>query len=106
MKDFTTPSPLPPGSTLVIGFLGGIEKWNGEVHRVRRLALDLREKNLSGVYVETVENHHRQRAIALIQRQRARAERDFTEADRLRDEIAAAGWEVRDVSEGFQLVPK
>jgi cysteinyl-tRNA synthetase len=40
------------------------------------------------------------------QRQRARAERDFTEADRLRDEIAAAGWEVRDVSEGFQLVPK
>jgi cysteinyl-tRNA synthetase len=39
-------------------------------------------------------------------RQRARAERDFTEADRLRDEIAAAGWEVRDVSEGFQLVPK
>jgi cysteinyl-tRNA synthetase len=40
------------------------------------------------------------------QRQRARAERDFTEADRLRDEIAAAGWEVRDVSEGFQLVPR
>jgi cysteinyl-tRNA synthetase len=40
------------------------------------------------------------------QRQRARAGRDFTEADRLRDEIAAAGWEVRDVSEGFQLVPR
>ena len=38
------------------------------------------------------------------QRLRARAERAFAEADRLRDEIAAAGWEVRDVAEGFQLV--
>ena len=39
------------------------------------------------------------------QRQRARASRDFAEADRLRDELAAAGWEVRDVSDGFDLVP-
>jgi cysteinyl-tRNA synthetase len=38
------------------------------------------------------------------QRLRARAERAFAEADRLRDEIAAAGWEVRDVADGFQLV--
>jgi len=37
-------------------------------------------------------------------RERARAERDFGEADRLRDEIAAAGWDVRDVPEGFRLV--
>ena len=35
----------------------------------------------------------------------ARAERDFAESDRLRDVIAAAGWEVRDVSDGFELVP-
>ena len=39
-------------------------------------------------------------------RQRARAERDFGEADRLRAEIEAAGWEARDVAEGFQLVPR
>jgi cysteinyl-tRNA synthetase len=39
-------------------------------------------------------------------RMAARAGRDFAEADRLRDEIEAAGWEVRDVPEGFQLVPK
>ena len=38
-------------------------------------------------------------------RQRARAAGDFAEADRLRDEIAAAGWEVRDVPGGFELVP-
>jgi cysteinyl-tRNA synthetase len=37
-------------------------------------------------------------------RQQARAERDFPEADRLRDEIAALGWEVRDVPDGFELV--
>jgi cysteinyl-tRNA synthetase len=37
-------------------------------------------------------------------RQDARAARDFAEADRLRDEILAAGWEVRDESDGFRLV--
>jgi cysteinyl-tRNA synthetase len=40
------------------------------------------------------------------QRRAARAGGDFAEADRLRDEIAAAGWVVRDVAGGFQLVPK
>jgi cysteinyl-tRNA synthetase len=40
------------------------------------------------------------------QRRRARAERNFDEADRLRTEIEQSGWEVRDVAEGFQLVPK
>jgi cysteinyl-tRNA synthetase len=39
-------------------------------------------------------------------RQRAREAGDFTEADRLRDEIATAGWEVRDVAGGFELVPR
>jgi cysteinyl-tRNA synthetase len=38
----------------------------------------------------------------------ARAARDFGEADRLRAEIDAAGWEVRDVAgdPGYQLVPR
>ena len=40
------------------------------------------------------------------QRRAARAARDFDEADRLREEIEAAGWEARDVADGFQLVPK
>jgi cysteinyl-tRNA synthetase len=39
------------------------------------------------------------------QRERARAQRDFAAADRLRAEIAAAGWEVRDVATGFELLP-
>jgi cysteinyl-tRNA synthetase len=38
----------------------------------------------------------------------ARTQKDFETSDRLRDEIAAAGWDVRDVDAepGFQLVPK
>src|SRR6476659_5672858 len=45
--------------------------------------------------------------VDLAQRRReARAARDFDEADRLRAEIEAAGWEARDVADGFQLVPK
>jgi cysteinyl-tRNA synthetase len=40
------------------------------------------------------------------QRQRARVESDFDAADRLRAEIEASGWEVRDVAEppGYRLV--
>ena len=39
------------------------------------------------------------------QRERARAERDFAAADRLREEIAELGWEVRDGPDGFELLP-
>jgi cysteinyl-tRNA synthetase len=39
------------------------------------------------------------------QRREARAAKDFAESDRLRDEIAAAGWDVRDEAGGFRLVP-
>ncbi|HEY1834230.1 MAG TPA: cysteine--tRNA ligase [Solirubrobacteraceae bacterium] len=35
----------------------------------------------------------------------ARSRRDFEASDRLRDEIAAQGWEVRDVAGGFELLP-
>ncbi len=39
-------------------------------------------------------------------RQDARARRDFGEADRLRDEIESNGWQIRDVADGYRLVPK
>jgi len=39
------------------------------------------------------------------ERQRARDGRDFAESDRLRDEIAGRGWEVRDSASGFELYP-
>jgi cysteinyl-tRNA synthetase len=39
------------------------------------------------------------------ERLRARAESDFERADELRAQIAAAGWSVRDSSDGFDLTP-
>jgi cysteinyl-tRNA synthetase len=54
----------------------------------------------------------RERALApprarelLEQRERARAERDFDAADRMREELRELGWTVRDGPEGPQLLP-
>jgi len=38
------------------------------------------------------------------EREEARASRDFERADRIRDELAEAGWEIRDTPEGARLV--
>ena len=38
------------------------------------------------------------------ERQEARDARDFERADRLRDELAARGWEIRDTAKGPRLV--
>jgi cysteinyl-tRNA synthetase len=42
--------------------------------------------------------------VLLEQRERARAERDFQTADRLREELRARGWEIRDSSDGAELI--
>ena len=38
-------------------------------------------------------------------RERARSERDYAAADRLRDELRELGWEVRDGPDGPELLP-
>jgi cysteinyl-tRNA synthetase len=38
------------------------------------------------------------------EREEARAARDFERADRIRDQLAERGWEVRDSAEGFRLI--
>lgn len=58
-SDFITPAPMPRGSLLIIGFLGGWEDWDNAKRSVRKVALSIREKNLPGVYVETAGNHSR-----------------------------------------------
>ena len=40
----------------------------------------------------------------LAEREEARAARDFARADRIRVELAARGWEVRDSTHGPRLV--
>ncbi len=56
-SDFTTPLPVKPGDTLVIGVVGGWERWDNPVRCVRRTAIVVKRQNLPGVQVETVENH-------------------------------------------------
>ena len=41
----------------------------------------------------------------LARREAARSERDFEAADRLRDELSARGWEIRDGAGGSELIP-
>ena len=53
---------------------------------------------------ETVEPGEEAEAMLRV-REEARAARDFAEADRLRDELRARGWEVRDGPAGPELVP-
>jgi cysteinyl-tRNA synthetase len=38
-------------------------------------------------------------------RERARAARDWAQADELRDQLRALGWEVRDGPDGPELLP-
>jgi cysteinyl-tRNA synthetase len=46
------------------------------------------------------------KAIELLeQREAAREERDFEAADRLREELSARGWEIRDGPDGSELIP-
>jgi cysteinyl-tRNA synthetase len=45
-------------------------------------------------------------AVSLLaSRETARSERDFAQADRLREEINARGWEIRDSADGPELIP-
>jgi cysteinyl-tRNA synthetase len=43
--------------------------------------------------------------VLLERREAARGERDFEAADRLRAELSARGWEIRDGPEGSELIP-
>ena len=40
----------------------------------------------------------------MVERERARAAKDFGRADAIRDELAGLGWEVRDSADGPRLV--
>lgn len=58
-RDWSAPVPLPRGAMLVVGFLGGWERWDDDRRGVRRLALRLRESAPRALFVETASNHDR-----------------------------------------------
>lgn len=67
-SDFVTPLPVQPGDALVLGIVGGWERWDNPAKGVRRTAIRLKRMNLPGVWVETVENHKLDLALTLVQR--------------------------------------
>jgi cysteinyl-tRNA synthetase len=77
----------------------------GDAHLREMLAtigLQGLEALTAGGDVETIDPE----ALALLaSREAARRERDFEQADRLREQIKARGWEIRDGSAGPELIP-
>jgi hypothetical protein len=63
-----TEAPVVAASVIVIGFVGGFVKHDDAVHSVVQVAAHLRKDYPSGVYVEVLENHHGEKALAEIVR--------------------------------------
>jgi len=91
-SDFTTPLPLPEDGTLVVGIVGGWERWDAPHRIVRRIALRLRERRLPNVWIETVENHRLELAHQLIERAFDRnRDGQIDEAERARARLVLYG---------------
>ncbi|MGH2716849.1 MAG: cysteine--tRNA ligase [Thermoleophilaceae bacterium] len=69
-----------------------------------RLGEMLHAFGLEGLLEEGDEEAPEELRRLAAQREEARAQRDFERADRLRDDLAAKGWEARDTPEGVRLV--
>jgi len=64
--DFTTPLPVKPGETLVVGVVGGWERWDNPARSIRRTAIAIKRREMKGVWIETVENHKLDLAERLV----------------------------------------
>ncbi len=97
-EDFGTPAAL-----------GALFEWVREANKRERVG-DSHLREMLGVLglenlLETPAPEVDAEARELLeQRERARADRDFEDADRLRDELVARGWDVRDGPDGPELV--
>jgi cysteinyl-tRNA synthetase len=77
------------------------------LHRWRDRDLIVRALAVFGLDSLAAEESAPAEVVGLAERrEQARAARDFPESDRLRGEIEAQGWEVRDEAGGFRLVRK
>lgn len=66
LDQLATKTPVPAGDTLVLGFLGGWERWDDDHRSVRKLALRLRQT--PGVHAESIANHRFKTAEKLVRR--------------------------------------
>lgn len=67
-EDFVTPMPVKRGEVLVLGIVGGWERWDNPIRCIRRTALWLKDRKLPGVHIETVENHKLELGYELVQK--------------------------------------
>jgi hypothetical protein len=65
LRQLHTKTPLAPGETLVVGFMGGWERWNDPKRSVYQVAEHLRAR--PGVHAESLSNHRRRVARKLIE---------------------------------------
>lgn len=71
LSDIQTPRPAPDGSCIVVGFLGGRDRWNDDRKGVRQLALRLADPS-SRLFAETFENRRRDVALEFVREAMAR----------------------------------
>jgi hypothetical protein len=62
----STKTPIPEGDTMVIGFLGGWERWDDDHRSVRKLASRLRENGR--IHADSIANHRFRTAERLVRR--------------------------------------
>ena len=87
-KLFSTPTPLPPGSTLIIGFTNGFDEGSDEDLQdgpPLQLGARLRTLGLAGVYIETAEHTQRRAVLKFIESATGRDFRGRCELDGCRE---------------------
>jgi hypothetical protein len=67
-RPVSTPDAAAAPPAIVIGFVGGFVKQDAMVHSAVQVAAHLRQNYPSGVHVEVIENHHREKAREAIVR--------------------------------------
>ncbi len=106
--DFNTPeafAALDTVSRAINHALDSDRPGEAQLLEVRRQLLELLDVFALGG-IDRDEETPAEVAELLERRQAARAARDFAEADRLRDEITAMGYEIRDGADGATVVPR
>jgi len=65
LKDLEAPSRVKRGDVMVIGFMGGFDRWDDETRAVRKVVLALR--GMPGVHAESISNHNGSTAVEFIE---------------------------------------
>ncbi len=99
-RDFNTAEALSALNEWIRQAGGGATGSPGDAH-LREMLGVLGLESLLAAAAQAPEQVHE----LAVQRDQAREQREFAEADRLRGEIVALGWEVRDGAGGFELIP-